>query len=244
MNRPAEIKDDRIAQLRREILALQGLRVPLENELRDTGLGIINQSFPNNTFPVAAVHEFISSKAEDRAATTGFISGLLGTLMNKGACLWVSTRRSIFPPALKLFGIAPDQVIFVDAASNKDALWMIEEGLKCPALASVVGEIAELSFTESRRLQLAVEQSRTTGFIHRHAEKLSTVACVSRWMIRPLPSENEPGLPGIGFPSWDVELMKMRNGHPGRWQVRWMPKGFQVATPQIPEVQWLSRKTG
>ena len=37
-------------------------------------------------------------------------------------------------------------------------LWVIEEALKCEGLAAVIGEIKELSFTQSRRLQLAVEK--------------------------------------------------------------------------------------
>ena len=70
-------------------------------------------------------------------------------------------------------------------------------------------------FKESRRLQLAAEQSRVTGFIIRHQPGLiNTIACVSRWRISTLPSEPGEGLPGVGFPKWQVELLKVRNGRP------------------------------
>ena len=63
----------------------------------------------------------------------------------------------------------------------------MEEALKCDGIAAVVGEIQELSFTVSRRLQLAVEQSRVTGFILRNNPRnLNTTACVTRWKITPL----------------------------------------------------------
>lgn len=55
----------------------------------------------------------------------------------------------------------------MDAGKTKDSLWAIEEALKCNALIAVVGEITELTFNDSRRLQLAVEKSHVTGFIHR-----------------------------------------------------------------------------
>ena len=42
-------------------------------------------------------------------------------------------------------------------------MWAIEEALKCDGLAAVIGEMKELSFTNSRRLQLAVEKSHVTN---------------------------------------------------------------------------------
>lgn len=101
-------------------------------------------------------------------------------------------------------------------------MWAMEEALKCGALTAVVGEMQEISFTASRRLQLAVEQSQVTGFIlRRKATNINTTACVSRWRISPLPSHSVDSLPGIGYPSWKVELMRIRNGRPGVWEIRW-----------------------
>lgn len=238
-------QSERIGKLQQEILSLQGFRRPLESERMDTGLGIMNKAFPNSTFPVNAVHEFLSDTKENAAATTGFMAGLLHVLMPKGACLWVSTTRTLFPPALQLFGVTPDQVIFVDVTNNRDALWVIEEGLKADTLAAVVGEIKDLSFTESRRLQLAVEASHVTGFIHRNMlRSAQTVACVSRWKVTPLKSLAEEGMPGVGFPQWNVELSKIRNGKPGVWQVEWNRGGFSVAGQMQPVRTVTMRKAG
>ena len=236
-------KADIIAQLQRDILSLQGFRSTAKSTAADLGLGPIKHAFPNATFPTDAIHEFLSGAAEHSAATAGFISGLLGRLMqNTGACVWISTARSLFPPALKVFGIEPDQVIFVTMERERDVLWAMEEALKCRGLAAVVGEIKELSFMASRRLQLAVEQSNVTGFIIRHQPRYTGVtACVSRWQITPLPSELEAGLPGIGFPRWQVSLLKIRNGRPGVWQVEWSGGRCNLLTtpaiagPQQPE---------
>lgn len=234
MIQPAEIKENVIAQLQKDILALQGFRAPLETDLKLTGLGAITQAFPNQVFPVSAVHEFVSASAEEVAATSGFVSGLLGALMLKGACLWVSGKKSIFPQALKTFGVTADQVIFIQASNNKDALWIIEEGLKCESLASVVGEVQDFSFTDSRRLQLAVEKSHVTGFIHRSNKGITgNTACVSRWRVRPLPSSTPDALPGVGYPSWEVELSRVRNGKPGIWQVQWNDSGFEVIDRKV-----------
>lgn len=239
-------KAEQVQKLQKEILELQGFRPPLEHEWRDIGLGLMNEAFPHKVFPVAAVHEFISTSAEEVAVTCGFISGLVGALMNNGACLWVTTKRRVFAPGLKAFGVKPDQVVFADASGNKEALWMMEEGLKCNTLASVVGEVSELSFTESRRLQLAVEDSRVTGFIHRHTQKpVAHIACVSRWRIKPVESNSaDLGMPGVGMPAWNVELQKIRNGKPGAWIVSWSPNGFRVTRADIGRLSVPAAKTG
>jgi len=184
-----------------------------------------------------AIHEFLSAEPEHAAASGGFIAGLLKTLMlNGGACLWISMSRSLFPPALRAFGVEPDRVIFIDLHREKDVLWAMEEALKCEGLAAVIGEMQEISFTQSRRLQLAVEQSRVTGFILRSdPRKLSATACTARWKITPLPSELEAGMPGVGFPRWNVELLKVRNGNPGIWKMEWKAGGFMPVGENVGE---------
>jgi protein ImuA len=103
----------------------------------------------------------------------------------------------------------------------------LEEALKCEALAAVVGELSELSFNDSRRMQLAVERSQVTGFMHRFRPKaFNAVACVTRWKITALQSSVSDLLPGLGFPKWKVQLLKVRGGSTGEWQIQWSPKGL------------------
>jgi protein ImuA len=219
---------DIIAQLQREIFSLQGLRKS-PGQILDIGWGNINDAFPEGTFPLGAIHEFISDGNEAKSASTGFIAGILKAITSLGgACIWVSSARTIFPPALKNFGLEPHHFIFIDLQKERDVLWTIEESLKCNGISAVIGEIKDLSFTASRRLQLAVEQSRVTGFIIRHQPKnLNTTACVTRWKITPLASEVQGGLPGLGFAKWNIELLKVRNGKPGNWIVEWEANRFR-----------------
>jgi protein ImuA len=196
---------------------------------------------------LGAIHEFISVGPESAAATAGFISGLLSPLMKRGgASIWIGSSRTIFPPALKLFGIEPSHIIFIDLQKERDVLWAIEEALKCNGLSAVVGEIPELGFTVSRRFQLAVEQSRVTGFIHRsNPRNLNTNASVARWKIKPLPTVSYDELPGIGYPRWNVELLKIRNGKPGAWQMEWSDQRFRHIPDLIPSIILEpKRKTG
>ncbi len=164
---------------------------------------------------------------------------------NAGASLWISSSRTLFPPALKSFGIDPDRFIFIDLKKERDVIWAMDEALKCGALTSVIGEIQKISFTESRRLQLAVEQSQVTGFILRNnSRNMNTTACVSRWKITPLPSEQVDELPGIGFPKWKVELLKIRNGKPAAWDIQWMNGKFMPVYKLFSIPQEQRKKTG
>ena len=217
-----------IEDLQKDILRLEGFKSGC-NKAVDGGLGPIKDAFPNGSFPLGVLHEFLSDKPEDASATSGFACGLLAKLIgNNGAVLWITACRKIFPPALRAFGIQPDRFIFIDLQNEKEVIWAMDEALKCGALTAVVGELREISFTESRRLQLAVEQSQVTGFILRNNfRKLNATASVSRWRISPLPSESIGDLPGIGFPKWRVELMRIRNGRPGSWDIQWIDGRFQ-----------------
>ena len=222
-------KADIITQLQKDIFSLQGFKTTVNSNAVDTGLGIIKNAFPNKIFPLGAVHEFISAGPEDAAATCGFVSDLLSSLINKnGAAIWISTRRNIFPPALSLFGIAPEKIIFIHPKKENEMLWVMEEALKCNGLSAVIGEIPKLSFTASRRLQLAVEKSRVTGFVLRNdPREINTTTCVTRWKITSLPSQLANNMSVVGFPLWNVKLLKVRNGTPGEWQIEFSGARFR-----------------
>jgi protein ImuA len=240
-------KSDIISRLKREILPLEGLGTHRRESAMGVDLEFMSEAFPQGSFPLGAVHEMISEGAEARASTAGFSSGILtGLIQNGGAAVWIGNAPTLFPPALKSFGINPGQVIFIDLKKEKDQLWAMEEALKCSALSAVIGEIPELSFTHSRRFQLAVEQSKTTGFILRNNPKTqSPNACVARWKIKPLPSISEEGLPGLGHPAWEVSLLKIRNGRPQSWIVEWKNGKFrQVAEAAPAIILHPTRKTG
>ena len=228
-----------IDRLQKDILQWEGYRQPPANSGNLVGLGSVEEAFPNGVFPVGSVHELVCANAGHVAASQGFIGGILSILMRDGgACLWVGLSQSVFAPALSSFGIEPHRIIFLNLLRDKEVLWVMEEALKCKGLAAVIGEVSSLDFKKSRRLQLAVEQSQVTGFILRNSsKKLGSTACAARWQIKPLPSLTTDGLPGVGPPRWQVELLKVRNGLPGKWIMEWGNNKFT----EIKEVEVTER---
>jgi protein ImuA len=223
-----EAKQHIINKLQKDILQWQGFTPPKTGMLKGIGLGPIERAFPNGVFPTGNIHEMICPTPEQAAATSGLMGGLIASLMkNAGTCLWISTGRKLFPPALMAFGVVPDKVIFIDVARERDVLWAMEEALKCEGMAAVIAEVREISFAQSRRLQLAVESSKVTGFLLRNdPRKLGTTTCVARWQITSLPSQLKDGLPGVGYPRWQVDLLRVRNGNPGSCKLEWADGRF------------------
>lgn len=117
------------------------------------------------------------------------------------------------------------RLIHVVAKTPEDALFALEEGLRCRDLAFVIGEIAgnprALGLTASRRLGLAVERHGVPLWLVRIDARRDLGSARMRWQARAAPSL----LPrwnaqAPGSPVWHAELFRAR-GHPaGEWILR------------------------
>jgi protein ImuA len=89
-----------------------------------------------------------------------------------------------------------------------------------------------------------VENSQVTGFLFNKKSTSISNACLTRWRINARPGFVEDDLPGLGFPAWKVELLKVRNGKPGSWEVAWMNGHFTTLVSEPVLISDLRRKTG
>jgi protein ImuA len=221
---------DIIAQLKKDILLLSGTKQPA-SIVHNQKLPFFAEHMPNGSFPLGAVHEFLYSSQQDKTASLGFIAALQTTLLPPTAVIvWVTKNNFIYPPALAALKLQPQQLIFIQPATAKEALWIVEEALQCQGVSTVIADIDGCTFTQSRRFQLAVEKSNTTGFIICPQKKVqNSNACFSRWQVKSLPSEPIQNLPGVGYSKWSVTLQKMRNGKLGSWELVWDNKKLREA---------------
>ena len=144
-----------------------------------------------------------------------------------GPVLWCLKRPDLYGPGLAGHGLDPARLVIVAAPRDDEILWAIEEGLRMPGLAAVIGEIGRLPMVAGRRLQLAAERSGVTALLLRRwrngdqamAERERPSAAVTRWRVMALPARDIEGMPGIGTPRWRVELLRCRGGVPALWDV-------------------------
>jgi protein ImuA len=140
--------------------------------------------------------------------------------------LWVQDKTALrlsgrpyrpgLPPALR------HRMIHVAAKGPEDALFALEEGLRCRDLAFVIGELAgnprALSFTASRRLSLATERHGVPFWLVRLDARRDLGSARLRWDARAAPSA-PPRWNGQapGAAAWRAELFRARGHPPGEW---------------------------
>jgi protein ImuA len=143
----------------------------------------------------------------------------------------------LFAPALAQAGLSSDRVIYLEAGDDKTVLACAEEGLRHGGLGAVVAEVARLSMTASRRLQLAAEGKATIGIVLRRwrrqteaADFGQPTAAETRWRISVLPSAPLP-VPGIGRHRWLVELIRARAGESADFELEACDDTGRLALP-------------
>ncbi len=114
------------------------------------------------------------------------------------------------------------RLIHVCAPSCEDALFALEEGVRCRELACVIGEIAgnpkALDFTASRRLTLAAERHGVPLFLVRHDAQADLSSARMRWRARAAPSLHPRwNADAPGSAAWRAELFRARGHAPGEW---------------------------
>ena len=161
----------------------------------------------------------------------GFLLAQVGT---DKPLLWVQDRMAILesgrihPP-----GLPSQDLVHVEARDARDALWAMEEGLRCPSLSAVIGEIwgdpKALDFTATRRLAVASERSGVAAFLIRLGGHANLSGARMRWRIASAPSLINPLDPrAAGSPAWDAELFRARGMPPGRWSVAYEADRFHL----------------
>lgn len=142
--------------------------------------------------------------------------------------LWVQDRAAIRLGGRPcLAGLPPEwrhRLIHIAASTPEDALFALEEGLKCRDLACVIGEIAgnprALGFTASRRLSLMAERHGVRLWLVRLDAKADLSSARMRWRVSAGPSPPSrwnPVAPGAA--TWHAELFRARTHTPGEWML-------------------------
>ena len=159
---------------------------------------------------------------------------------DRRSVLWVQTRKAARrvgrPYRAGLPQTLQGRVIHVLAEKAEDALFALEEGLRCRDLDFVLGEIAgnpkALDFTASRRLTLASERHGVPLFLVRLDAARDLSSARMRWEVASAPSpaphwnQRAPGTP-----RWRAELFRARAHAPGEWVLGEEQGGLMARKP-------------
>lgn len=214
------------------------------------GLEEVDRVLPNGSLHFNALHEVVPDSHRSLPAASGFcvalLTRLLASLQRSGrqTVLWCAQANeerefgAFYGPGLLSLGLQPDQLILLSLKREKEVLWAMEEGLRTPSLAAVVGEVRKAGLAPTRRLQLAAGESGVPALLLRRSKDLTPTAARTRWRINGAPSnppELDPGAPGS--PQWRVRLLRCRGGRPEGapldWKLEWDHEThrFHLAAP-------------
>ncbi len=245
----------RIAALRARIRKLEGIGRGMHvissggaGGVVTFGIAEIDDRLPGGGLARGALHEVIAGHA---GAATGFCAALLARLAaaragpgrDDGRVLWCVRPRlldagALYGPGLARFGLAPERVVVTECRRDADALWAMEEALRCRRLAAVLGEAGNVTLTASRRLQLAAGAGGVTAILLRPPSRYPRLAhdtpppsaALTRWRVAAAPGLGGPRRPGgtgdnatqrPDAPCWQAELLRCRGGAPGKWLMEW-----------------------
>ncbi len=166
-------------------------------------------------------------------AVYGFTLALTGRLRaNDGIVVWIQCGRDCqengipYGPGLRALGIDSRHLLLVKARRAVDLLWSMEEALRCPDLAVIVGEGVAPNITAARRLQLAAETGSTTAVLVTPPGTAPNTTALTHWRIAAAPAETTALPPR--HPAWTVELVRCRGGKPGQWRMEWRHETFHL----------------
>ena len=192
--------------------------------------GPVEPSFPALAGTMPTLAEIFASHPRDG----GWAGMLLAGIDTAKPLLWVQDRMAIlesgriYPP-----GLPSQNLIHVEARDARDALWAMEEGLRCSGLSCVIGELwgdpHALDFTATRRLAVAAERSGVAAFLIRLGGHANLSGARMRWRVGSAPSLPNPFDPRApGSPAWDAELFRARGMPPGRWALGYDQGAFHL----------------
>jgi len=175
-----------------------------------------------------ALHELSAATALHVGAAAGFALALAALAREPHKeTLWIATdfgsleTGALYGPGLDQFGLATERLLIARVPRPIDALFAMEEALKCRALATVVAELPEApDLTATRRLSLAARNGGGVGLLLRHKVDGAPSTAATRWRVAAAPSAPDE-LGGLGLTAFSLSLTRNRRGLCGDWTLAW-----------------------
>ncbi|WP_293869010.1 damage-inducible mutagenesis protein [uncultured Alsobacter sp.] len=199
------------------------------------GIPAIDALLPDGGLLTGALHEIEAGPgpsgrvAPHDGAALGFAAHLLGRF-GPGTILWCRRPTGRFDAAPYASALSawfdPARLLMVTAQRDEDLFWAMEEGLRCPGIAAVLGETRAADPTAGRRLSLAAEKNGVPALLLRAQPAPPQSVCATRWRIASAASASTPGLTDVGAARWRLELRRNRFGTPSAaetpsWLLEW-----------------------
>ena len=186
-----------IQQLARQLRRYERRLQPVagEEQLLSTGIAPLDDLLPDNGIARGSLMEWLSDTEGGGAGTLVFrVAAQL--LQAEGACVVIDPAAAFYPPGAGRLTDSLQQLIVVHPTNAADALWALEQSLRCRGVAVVICRLghafeSQLHTHAYRRLQLAAETSGAIGLLLRPARYRTHPSWADvRLLVEPLPGES------------------------------------------------------
>jgi hypothetical protein len=109
-----------------------------------------------------------------------------------------------FAPALVQHDVQLERLLIIRAERNEDALWSLEQVLRCTSFGAALAWPVSIKDKEIRRLQLAAEAGRSIGFVYRSVQAAREASPAAMRL------QLHAGSPGL-----TIDILKCRGGRSG-----------------------------
>ncbi len=193
-----------VAKLQEQIARLEKSRCRYAENSVSSGCKGLDQLLAESGFRPGTLAEWLAEGDGAGAETLALITAR-NACGAEGVLVVLDQAREFYPPAAVRMGFGPDQMILVHAAHSADHLWAMDQTLRCPGVAAVLGWQEKLDGRTFRRLQLAAEQGGTLGLLVRPA----SVRQEPSWAEVRLLVEPRPGI-SPGGRRLRIEVLRSR----------------------------------
>ncbi len=156
-----------------------------------TGYQLLDDILPEKGWPVGALVDFILPQYQKQVLHgIGELRLVLPAMCQLHVqdkwLLWVDPPYIPYAPALQSAGLNLDRLSLIqNKISHQNKVWVVEKALRTAGCGMVLCWVDALTIAESRRLQLAAEQSGATGFLFQKKTVATSVASL-RLKLNPL----------------------------------------------------------
>lgn len=158
---------DIIDDLRERLRRLEKAYRPSRDSAHATGTPL-DQLLPGHGLAEGTLIEWLADGAGVGSATLALMVAAR-RVQSAGHLVVLDTHRQFYPPAAAELGVPLARTIVIQPGSASDALWALEQALRCRAVSVALAWIDALHDRAFRRLQLAAEKGGSLGFLLRPA---------------------------------------------------------------------------
>jgi protein ImuA len=159
-------------------------------DIVSTGITALDDLLPQRGLSKGGMVEWLIEDVGMGAATlalAGVRSALKSDSGRNGWWVVIDLQRQFFPPAALGWGVAPERLLLIHPASERDAAWAFEQALRCPGVAVTWNWIDSATERMLQRWKVAAEAGGGQGVLFRSDRALKQAAWVDvRWLVQPV----------------------------------------------------------